>query len=519
MISNKYRELYLTTTQEQLKELADLFLSLDKNHQDKDILTSIFRSLHSMKGAAATMAYKNTVEFIHNFESLIQALLQDNLVSSQAILDLFITLTDHLQENLRSLSTTNQEYDFRTDNGELQKLLKQPASTNIKTKQIVKSKNKNNNLLASHRSSDLNLSVVSLDQVQATMDDLLINIMSIKAKALSLGQADLLPMVLSADTLANNLRRRLERLRVISLNTALSTLPYLVRSVAKDENKQVEIIIEDNNISLDKAMVDDLLEIIIQLVKNSVVHGIKPKQNKGQIKVSVNLMSDHVVVKVSDNGQGIDWQKVKNLAIKKNIINARQAAKLSVPEILNLLFHANMSSQKNLDINSGRGIGLSLVKDKVFALQGSIQVQSTVGKGASFNMKFPLPLSIFKSLSFQLGDWCLAIPLVQVEKVLRLTELKDFSADEFFSHSKRKVKLVSLAKSLSLNKFTALAKYIIYIKTESGAKALPIASNLKESELVMKTSPSILHAFSFIRGVAVSSAGRPVFILDINKLN
>ncbi len=519
MISNKYRELYITSTQEQLKELADLFLSLDKNMQNKNILMDIFRSLHSMKGAAATMAYNKTVDFIHNFESIIQAAIAGKLNLNKDLLDLFITLVDHLQDNLHSISSQDKERDFRQDNGDLQKILKQPSNKIIKLNNLSSKKEESSDLVSSRQISDLSLAVSSLDQVQDTMDDLLVSIMSIKARALKNGQVDLLASVLSADTLANNLRRQLERLRVISLSTALSTLPYLVRSVAKDENKKVKLVIEDNNLSLDKSMVDDLLEIIIQLVKNSVVHGIKTKQSNGQINVAVNLMSDHVVVKVSDNGQGIDWHKVKILAIKKKIVSSSQAAKLSAAQILNLLFHVNMSSQKHLDINAGRGVGLSLVKSKVFDLNGTIQVQSVVHKGTTFTMKFPLPLSIFKSLSFQIGDWVLAIPLSQVDKVVRLPELKDVSKDKFFTHHKQRLKLVSILKILPLEKFSSLAKYILYLKTEDGLKALPIFGNLKESELVMKPSPAILNHLSYLRGVAVSSAGRPVLIIDVNKLN
>ncbi len=520
MISEKYKDLYLTITQEQLKELADWLLLLDKNPKDKATLTSLAQSLHSMKGSAATMGYKETVDFVHDIESVVQAAGADRLNLNKDILDLLFRWVDLLNSNLYSIQHNNKQLDFAQAKGDLQNILQRPLrplAGQAKLK-IKIDKSTAPSLVALPKASEISVTNDKFDRVQNIVDDLLVNIMSIKAKAMKSNQSQLLADCVSADTLINNLRRELERLRMVPLAQAFSSLPYLVRSVAKDENKKVDLIIEDNKLSLDKSILDELLTVLVQLVKNSIVHGIQAKQANGQIKVSVTLESDQIVVKVADNGRGIDWQKVLALAVKNKIIDNTVAKKMGPDSIASLLFHPGMSSQTTLNTNAGRGVGLSLVKNKIAALHGQVNVSSQVNRGTIFTVTLPLSLSIFRSISFQVGDWSLAIPLSYVDKLVKLNDLRDFSKDKFFVYNKQRLKILFLNQVLAMPHWPHLAKYVLYLKTKSGRYALPIAGNLKESELVMKKLPTSLSPLVFIRGVGISSAGRPIFILDVNKL-
>ncbi|MFA5126614.1 MAG: ATP-binding protein [Patescibacteria group bacterium] len=520
MISEKYKDLYLTSTQEQLKELADWLLILDKNPQDQATVTRLAQSLHSMKGSAAMMGYKQTVDFVHDIESVVQAAGAGHLILSKDILDLLFRQVDLLNANLQSIQKNDKQLDFSQSRGDLQNILQRPlAPKSAKTKDKIKTgKAATPSIVAVSKSSEITVTDDKFDKVQNIVDDLLVNIMAIKAKAIKLNQSQLLADCVSADTLVNNLRRELERLRIVSLAQAFSSLPYLVRSVAKDEDKKIDFIIEDNKLSLNKSTLDELLIVVVQLVKNSIVHGIWLKQKNGQVKVSAILESDQIVIKVSDNGRGIDWQKVVELAIKHKMIDARAAKKLTTNQLADLLFQPGMSSQSTISTNAGRGVGLSLVKSKVLGLHGQISVSSQANKGTVFTITLPLTLSVFRSITFQVGDWSLAIPLAQVDKLVKLDDLRDFSKDKFFVRNQRRLQLLSLNKVLALPHWPPLAKYVLYIKNQSGRYALPIAGNLKESELVMKKSPTSLRSLDFIRGVGISSAGRPILILDVNKL-
>ncbi len=515
MFSEKYKDLYLSTTQEQLKEMADVLLLLEKNPKNPEYLKTLFISLHAMKGSAATMGYKGAIVYLHQVESLIQAMINGLLPVDKDNLDIIFRACDTLQSNLQHINHHSQELDFQTAIAELDKILKSPVKIKLAAK--TTSKQEPVDLVAPHESTEMIVAAKQLDKIQNIMDDLLINIMGIKGAAVKSGQSQILSSTMSADTLANNLRRELERMRIVPLEQAFSNLPYLVRSIAKDERKNVDLVIEHNNLSLDKSILDELLEIIVQLIKNSIVHGIKSKPSAGQIFLSANIESDELVVTVSDNGRGIDWSKVLALAVNKRVISVEESRKIKLADIPSLLFHAGMSSKKNMDIHAGRGVGLSVVKDRLKKLNGHVEVVSALNKGTKFILHLPLPLSIFRSIAWQVGDWPMAIPLSHVDRVVKLPAVKDVSNDKYFVYNKKKIKLLSLRSILPLD-IKAPAKYVLFLNIQKNIFALPVSSNIKESELVMKKSPTIMNLLPKFKGLAVSSAGKAILIIDPNNL-
>jgi len=515
MFSEKYKDLYLSTTQERLKEIADILLLLEKNPKNLEYLKTLFISLHAMKGSAATMGYKKTILYLHQVESLIQAMINGSLQATKENVDLFFRALDTLQANLQFINHHGQELDFQQAIAELDKILKSPAKLTKSEK--TPSIHQHAELVAPHERTEMIVEATQLDKLQNTLDDLLINIMSIKGAAIKSGQSQILSSVVTADTLANNLRRELERMRMVSLEQVFSNLPYLVRSIARDEHKNVTLAIEHNDISLDKTILDELLEIIVQLLKNSVVHGIKSAQKNGQINLEAVLGSDELIVTVSDNGRGIDWSKVLTLAVNKHVISVEESRKIKLSDIPSLLFHAGMSSKKNMDVHGGRGVGLSVVKDRMKKLHGQLEVVSALNKGTKFVLHLPLPMSIFRSIAWQVGDWSIAIPLSYVERVIKLPEVKDMSNDKYFTHNKTKVKLLNLKAILPID-IKAPAKYVLFIKIQKIIYALPISSNIKESELVMKKNPAVMNLLPKFKGLAISSSGKANLILDINNL-
>jgi two-component system chemotaxis sensor kinase CheA len=176
-----------------------------------------------------------------------------------------------------------------------------------------------------------------------------------------------------------------------------------------------------------------------------------------------------------------------------------------------------MSSKKNMYIHAGRGVGLSVVKDRLKKLNGQVEVVSAPNKGTKFILHLPLPMSIFRSIAWRIGDWSMAIPLSYIERVIKLPEVKDVSNDKYFVYNKKKIKLLSLKSILPLD-IKAPAKYILFLNIQKNIFALPISSNIKESELVMKKNPSIMKLLPKFRGLAISSSGRVNLILDINNL-
>jgi two-component system, chemotaxis family, sensor kinase CheA len=513
MISEKYKDLYLATTKQQLKKLSDLLLYLEKKPANQNLIENIFRLIHSMKGAAATMSYKKTVNLLHAMESVIDAAYNGDLYINNKILNSFFDTLNILKENFDNIDKKGQEIVLSKQTKSLKALFGQSK------KQKNKKTKKERHILGSLPNvAEVTISTDKLDHIGNSLDDLLVNAMKIKNRAKQSGDIDLLKVCVDNDKVLASLRRQLERVRVVPLKDVLSSLPYLVREVARDEGKQVNIIINDHDLSMDKAVMDEVMEILIQLLKNSVSHGISTKQKKGEILVDFSLLGDRMRISVADNGQGINWQEILELAVKNKIVTRQKAKKMTLDEIKNLIFHAGISKGKILNTTSGRGIGLSLVKNKVEEVDGDIQVISNPKKGTKFIIDLPQPLSVFRAIMFNLLDYTFALPLDHIEKLVDLEDVKSFAGVKTFGHQKKKYKLISLLDTFAIKKFEPLYKYMALMNYQESKTALPIMRKVKEGELIMKHTPLALKDNKHIKGVAISAQGQPVLVLDINNL-
>ena len=514
MISAKYKDLYLSTTRQQLKKLSGLLLYLEKKPSNQNLIENIFRLIHSMKGAAATMAYKKTVNLLHAMESVVDVAFNGDLRISTKILNSFFDTLNILKDNFVSIDKKNKEII----------LTKQTRALKICLNQQTNSKNKINkkkkHILGTLPSvAEVTVSTDKLDDMGNSLDDLLINAMKIKHRATEANDIELLKVAVDNDRVLTSLRRQLEKIRVVPLKDVLSSLPYLVREIARDEGKQVAIIIKDHDLSLDKAVLDEVMEILIQLLKNAVAHGISTKQSQGKIVIDFSLVGDRMHILVEDNGQGINWPDILALAVKNKIISQQKSKTMTLEAIKNLIFYSGVSKGKILNTTSGRGMGLSLVKSKVEELDGIIEVISNFKKGTKFIIDLPQPLSVFRSIIFNLLDYSFALPLDYIDKLLDLEEIKSFIKDKTFSYKKNKYKLISLLDIFDIKNFQPLYKYMALINYQGVKIALPIVRKVKEDELVIKKTPLIFKNNKYIKGVAISVQGQPTLVLDINNIS
>ncbi|PWB39032.1 MAG: hypothetical protein C3F02_00225 [Parcubacteria group bacterium] len=518
MISRKYTSLYIASNKKQLKKLNEIILSLVKKPDSNILIENMFRLIHSMKGGAATMSFKKTVEFLHTLEDIVEAVYNGSLKLNRKILDTFFDTVEVLRRNLESIGKNGRQIALDKQMAVLRTCFRgQRKNASVRQKANLSQKKTILNDL--HIDAEIAVSTDHLNTLQNLCDDLLIGVMQTKNLAKKQGLADILSLSVETDTTVNNLRRELEKLRIVPLSDIFSSLPYLVRDIAREQGKTVALDLEDNDLSLDKAILDELIEIIIQLLKNAVSHGIGLNQKNGRITLRAALVDDSMELLISDNGRGINWRDIVAKAVNNKIISAARSKKISRKELDDLIFMSGISATENTDFVSGRGIGLSLVKDRVQALGGKIKVTSLPGKGTTFVVTIPLPLSIFRSLVLRLGPYQLAMPLFHVTSVVRPDKLINLEEQKWFTSGYHKYRILSLTKKLSLRSLKPLSKYVALMDYNGKHLALPIASNIQERELVMKKTPAALKRLDYIKGVGVTSDGQPILILDISQLS
>ena len=223
---------------------------------------------------------------------------------------------------------------------------------------------------------------------------------------------------------------RLMKARLVPLATMIPRLYRTARAVALKQQKEFEFVLEGQETEVDRTVIEEIAGPLLHLMRNAVNHAIetpelrvqKGKSPAGQIKLSAAYEGNQVVITVRDDGTGIDPQRVRNAAIEQKIIQPNQV--LSDGEVIELIFRPGFSTAEVLSEESGRGVGLDVVRDSVSRLRGSLEVESTPGQGTAFTMKFPTSLAIQSTMMIRVGEHQFAIPTVMVESIGRLDNFK-----------------------------------------------------------------------------------------------
>jgi len=325
----------------------------------------------------------------------------------------------------------------------------------------------------------------------------------------------------------NKLQRAVMKIRMVPVEQMFRRLPRVVRDTAKQIGREVNIIIEGENTDLDKSILDALAEPMMHLLRNAVDHGIEPpldraaagKPPEGTVRLNAYHQGNQVVIEVSDDGRGIDLQKVVAKGVAQGIISAEQAPRLSASESLDLIFQAGLSTSEGVTEISGRGVGMDVVKAVMDRLKGTINVRSTLGEGTTFYLKVPLTLAIIKALLFRVTEHLYAVPLGNVLEILRSheTDVHFIDGQEVLQIREEVVPLIRLSRMHPGGKPKPKI-FIIVVSLGDRKVGLVVDRLIGEQELVIKALDETLLSTELVSGASILGDGRVVLILSISDV-
>ncbi len=320
---------------------------------------------------------------------------------------------------------------------------------------------------------------------------------------------------------------RLMKARLVPLSTMIPRLYRTARAVALKQHKEFEFALEGQETEVDRTVIEEIAGPLLHLIRNAVNHAIETpeirqeqgKSPAGQIKLSAAYEGNQVVITVRDNGTGIDPLRVRNAALARGLIKADQP--LSEGEIIELIFRPGFTTAEVLSEESGRGVGLDVVRDSVSRLRGTLEVESTPGQGTAFTMKFPTSLAIQNAMMVNIGDQQYAIPTVMVEAIGRMDSFKPamFAGRPAILVQNEIYSLALLSQLLGLPAAPPDEKApIVLVRTDRHRVALIVDSIRGRMDVVMKNlGPHLRHVYG-IAGGTVLGNGRVVLILELAEL-
>jgi len=322
------------------------------------------------------------------------------------------------------------------------------------------------------------------------------------------------------------LQKSVMKIRMVPVEQLFRRFPRIVRDVARLRNKDVGLEIAGQNTDLDKGILDALADPLAHLVRNAADHGIESaaereaagKPARGTICLNAYHDGDQVVIEVSDDGRGLDREKIVRRAAERGIVSAEAASQLNESEALQLIFTPGLSTADEVTEISGRGVGLDVVKSALENLKGSVELESLPGKGTTFRLLVPLTLASIQALLFRVHGRLYAVPLASVAEITRITEEEVHRVDdhEVFQLRKQVLTLVRLDR-LEPKALGDRARRLFVIVIGNGGRrfGLAVDSLMGEEELVIKALEDHLVTSPLVSGASILGDGTVVLILNV----
>ena len=323
----------------------------------------------------------------------------------------------------------------------------------------------------------------------------------------------------------NDLQRSVMKIRMVPVEQLFRRFPRMVRDVARQCGRDVELVVSGQDTDLDKGILDAIAEPLTHLVRNAVGHGIESAEERkkagkppqGTIRLNAYHQGNQVVVEVSDDGRGIDAQKIRAKALDLGMTTVEEAARLSDAETLDFIFKPGFSTADQVTEVSGRGVGMDVVQSVVHRLKASVSVETHLGQGTTFRLKLPLTLAIIKALLFWVEQRLYAIPLNAVVEIARTAETEVHQVDnyEVLQLRNQVLPVLRLGRPLAPDGDRRAKLFVLVILAGERKYGLIVDSLEGEEELVIKALDEQTFSTDLVSGASILGDGRVVLILNL----
>ncbi|WP_246022947.1 chemotaxis protein CheA [Cognatilysobacter terrigena] len=340
---------------------------------------------------------------------------------------------------------------------------------------------------------------------------------------------DLDRAVTALDAATSRLQSAVMMARMQPVGRVFSRFPKLARDVARQVKKSVELEVIGAETELDRNLVEALSDPLVHLVRNAIDHGIEApdvrraagKNEQGNVRLSAQQEGDHVMIEVRDDGAGIDPDKIRESAIRKGLIDAEAAARLTADECLQLIFLPGFSTKSEVSDLSGRGVGMDVVQSKIRELAGTVQIHSEIGRGTRMAIKVPLTLAILPTLLVEIDGDVYALPLVRVVEVLAHTGGNAMWIDgqSVLDLREQPTPVLDLRTWLGLDPCENGAATGVVLQAGEQRFVLLVDRVRGREEVVIKALPRTLRGLAGYAGASLIGDGRMALILDVDSLH
>lgn len=332
------------------------------------------------------------------------------------------------------------------------------------------------------------------------------------------------------ERITTNLHESVMKVRMVPIENVTQKYPRMIRDLSRTLNKKMNLVITGEDTELDRTVVDQIGDPLQHLLRNSADHGLEPndvrvergKPEVGTIFLNAYQEGNNVVIKVGDDGNGINTEAVKQKAVERGLVSPEQAENLSQKEIINFLFMPSFSMAKKVTDISGRGVGLDVVKSGIEQLGGDVEVSTELGKGTTFTVRLPLTLAIIQALMVEIRDEKYAIALGSISNIedIPVEDIKYVQAKEVIHLRGSVIPIVRLDQMLDIDPKEEEPDHLTVVIVQKGDQqaGLVVDNLIGQQEIVIKSLGKYINGNKLISGATILGDGDVALILDVNTL-
>ena len=384
---------------------------------------------------------------------------------------------------------------------------------------------------------DFSLIVVAdepLDKVlQAVRSELIIaknSLVSASATVEGNASSEVNDQIEYLESVTTSLHESVMKVRMVPIESVVTKFPRMIRDLSKKLDKKMELYMSGEETELDRTVVDEIGDPLMHLLRNSADHGLESaevrkergKPEVGSIFLDAYQDGNNVVIEVRDDGNGIDTESVKNKGIERGVITPEQAEIMTEKEIIDLLFNAGFSTAKTVSDVSGRGVGLDVVKSKIEALSGEVEVKTKLGEGSTWIIRLPLTLAIIQALMVVIGGEKYAISLgsIQTLEDIPASDVKLVQNKEVIHLRDIVIPLIRMTEILDIESTKDPNENLVVVIVKKGDKyaGLVVDELIGQQEIVIKSMGKYINKCKIISGATILGDGEVALILDANAL-
>lgn len=538
---------FLTETSENMTQMDNLLVALEQNPTDKELITHIFRILHTIKGTCGFLGLPRLEKLAHRSEDILGLFREDRAMPTAESISVIFRAMDRIKDIVAGIESTGAETEG--DDDEILQFLEDIAGGIGHENTISELNNElsviqhsvdNETPAPKIVSENITEESASAGQSLRVSVDVLENLMTMVSE-LVLTRNQLLQISRQSrdgayggplqrlNLVVSDLQEGVMKTRMQPVGNAWAKLPRIVRDICRELNKKIDLEMYGQDTELDRQVLEMIKDPLTHMIRNSADHGIETaaerqlsgKPETGKIVLRSYHQGGHIMIEISDDGRGLAVDKIRKKIIDNKLLSSAELDELSPQQVQQYIFHPGFSTADKVTSVSGRGVGMDVVRSNIEKIGGSIEMRSAEGKGTHFTIKIPLTLAIVSALIIGTGEERFAIPQLSVSELVLISR-KNSNRVEYVNNAKvlrlrgNLLPLIDLEELMDLpsDGMEKDARFVVVTKVAQFMFGIIVDKVYDLEEIVVKPVSRILKDLPLFSGNTILGDGRVIMILD-----